>query len=336
MVASKAKLTFALILACSVFASEAKAQFDGPRIYWPLPKNTNLLSTTIIRGDLNASFSNFTRVDPSVDFDTDLLSLSYTRSQPIFGRTTYFTLVVPAARAELDAQPVGFTGSTSSQGFADPSLSVTMNIFGAPGLKAKEYIRYDLGTVVNLGVMQTFPLGEYGSNKRVNVGSNQFKTRIHLPMIQNLSFMLPEAPWAPGQRTTLEVIPSVTFLTDNGDTNGQTLSQDPVFAIEAHLTRDLTKRTFISLDFTWLYGGAPTLTDNDTGLVTSEGEGLNTQMLGLTVGFEVNDEINLLISHMQTFEEGSEPFTLEGAMTRVMLIYSWHDVLNRVKEFHGK
>ena len=58
------------------------AQLDGPRTYWALPKNLNILSVHAINAKVNASVNNLSFVNPSVTVDNNLYMLSYTRSQP--------------------------------------------------------------------------------------------------------------------------------------------------------------------------------------------------------------------------------------------------------------
>ena len=58
---------------------------------------------------------------------------------------------------------------------------------------------------------------------------------------------------------------------------------------------------------------------------------INSQLLGATFGYTLNDNMSLMITHMQTFAEESGDFTLTGSLTKVFFTYSWHDVLNRVQ-----
>jgi len=93
-------------------------------------------------------------------------------------------------------------------------------------------------------------------------------------------------PWVPGRRTTLEVLPAVWFFSDNNDYVGQNLSTDPMFQLEAHLTRDLTEHFWASLDTTWMVGGKSTV-----GGVA--GDSLNNLGVGFTLGYQINDNISL-------------------------------------------
>ena len=75
-----------LILVDSLAPIPAFAAFDGPRVYWPLPKNTNILSTHMIRGAANASLTNWTHMlttaeeDDGQSLEASLTKISFTWS----------------------------------------------------------------------------------------------------------------------------------------------------------------------------------------------------------------------------------------------------------------
>ena len=194
-------------------------------------------------------------------------------------------------------------------------------------MKAKEYIRYDLGWSVNLGVNLTAPTGSYDESESLNVGSDQWKSRVSMPILRSLG------AWVPGRRTTLEIMPSATFFGSGPTTGALEIDQDPLYGLELHLTRDVTQKAFVSLDFTWLEGGEETTLDASSGVELGESEGIDAKLIGATFGFEVNDHLNVFISHMQTIDEEADGVSLEGSLTKFLFSWSWHDVLERVRNF---
>ncbi len=323
------RILVAAALASALFGGAAAAQFDGARVYWPLPKNTNIISGTYLSGTANATWSNWSRVEPQFDVRTDLFFLGLTRVQPIFGRTTFWQLLVPAATIDTSSTLPGGVGEEFANGLGDVSLGGTINLFGAPALKAKEFVRYDLGWSVNFGVQVTAPTGDYDEDEMLNVGSDQWKTRLSMPIVRSLG------AWVPGRRTTLEVMPTATFFGNDPRSGDIEIDQDPLYGLEVHLTRDITQQAFVSLDFSWLEGGEEARKDPATGAVLDETAGVDAKLLGATLGFEVNDHLNLFVTHMQTVSEDSNSLNLSGSLTKVLLSWSWHDVLERVREFRG-
>lgn len=318
--------TIALTLALA--STPATAAFDGPRVYWPLPKNTNIVTGLRIGGTANASWSNWNAIQPNVDISSETYLLNYIRVQPVLGRTIYWQALLPAATLDTSsALPVDGADSFVN-GIGDPALGATVNLYGAPEMMAKHWLRHDLDLSVNLGLLATLPLGEYDGDETLNVGSNQWKTRLSLPIVKSLN------EWVPGRRTTLELMPAVVLFGDNDEAGDNRIEQDPLYSVELHLTRDLTEESFISLDYTLLDGGEETFVDRASGTTVRDGDGLDASLVGATLGWTVNDNMQLFVTHMQTLSESSDDdVSLEGSLTKVTISWSWHDVLERVRRF---
>jgi hypothetical protein len=59
--------------------------------------------------------------------------------------------------------------------------------------------------------------------------------------------------------TTFELVPSITFFTDNDETDGSaSVGQAPLFRLEGHATHNLNPRLWVSLDGLYNYGAATT------------------------------------------------------------------------------
>jgi hypothetical protein len=126
------------------------------------------------------------------------------------------------------------------------------------------------------------PIGEYDSSQQLNIGQNRWYGRIGLPIVWQLE------PWLPGRRTTLEFLPAVWFFGENDDYVGRTLKTDPLFQLDAHLTRDFTERFRGAVDMSWYYGGEATV----NGVA---GAKLNDVGVGFTLGYQSNDNLNLTV-----------------------------------------
>lgn len=319
-------LLLSLLLMCTAF--NVHAAFDGARVYWPLPKNTNILAGHLIKGTANASWSNWSAIQPNVDIHSDIYLLTYTRVQPVFGRTTYWQTALPMGTTNTSSNLPIDTQDTFTNGLGDPSLGATFNLYGSPALKAKDFVRHEQDLSINLGVNVTAPWGQYDNDESLNIGSNQWKTRISAPIVKSVG------AWVPGTRTTLEIMPSVMLFGDNDEAQGGKIEQDPLYGVEIHVTRDITQNAFISLDYTWLKGGEEKLT-SPNGSSLRESNGIDATLMGVTLGFEVNDNLRLFVTHMQTISEGNDSFVLEGSLTKLTLSWSWHDVLEKVRTFRN-
>lgn len=317
----------AVAIALSLSATMAHAEFDGPRTYWSLPQNTNIVSAHYVSGVANVAWTNWSRVQPNVDLDTTVFLVGYTRVQPIFGRTVFWQATLPSATIRTSSVLPVPTNDTFVNGLGDLAIGGTMNLYGAPGMRARDWVRNDLDLEVNLGASIHAPTGQYDADEALNVGSNQWKARVSLPIVKSIG------QWVPGKRTTLEIMPAVMLFGDNNNAQGNRIKQDPLYSVEAHLTRDLMEGLFLSLDYTWLEGGEETFKDRDTGVVTGTSRGVDANLMGATLSFEINDNFRLFLTHMQTLGEKRSGLTMEGSLTKISFTWSWHDILQRVRDF---
>ena len=324
----KAIIIFLVIIS----SAKLSAQLDGARTYWPLPKNLNILSAHVINGNANASLNSLSFINPSVTVENNLYMLTYTRSQPIFGRTFYSTLILPAgninATVNLNPQGPAATSETFFQhGFGDIVWSNTINLLGAEGLMIKDFVRHENKTLIYFQSAITFPTGQYEEGNPINIGSNQFKYKFGLPMVQRLGKMVD------GQRMSLEIFPSYTLLGNNKEFQGQEVKQKGMFALETHLTRDITSKGFLSLDYSYLSGGSTEFISKETGMLVKEQAAQNAHLIGATVGFNINDRLNLFLTHNQTFSSGNNNVSLDGTVTKLTLSWSFHDFQEKFKSY---
>jgi len=161
------------------------------------------------------------------------------------------------------------------------------------------------------------PIGEYDNTSPINIGQNRWYGRIGTPVVWQIG------SWVPGKRTTFEVLPALWFFTDNNDFLGLTLETEPMYQIEAHLTRDFMERVWGSLNFISYSGGKATLDG-------VEGSALNNVGVGGTVGYEVNENMQFNISYTSTINDNAaEDLKMDGF--RITLLYGWHPLVESMR-----
>jgi len=321
-----------LVLLLLIITSNLYAQFDGPRTYWALPKNLNILSAHMVNGNVNASLNNVTFINPDVVAENNLYMLTYTRSQPLFGRTFYSTIIIPAgnikATANLDPQgPVATSETLFQHGFGDIIWSNTINILGAEGLMIKDFLRHENKTLVYFQTAISFPTGQYEEGNPINIGSNQYKFKLGLPIVQHLG------KFVDGQRMSLEVFPSYTILGDNKEFQAQEINQKGMFILESHLTKDITKSAFLSFDYSFMSGGSAEFISKETGTLIKKQNAQSAHLIGATVNLKISDQLNLFLTHNQTFSSGSDNLSLDGSVTKLTLSFSFHDFQEKFNNF---
>jgi hypothetical protein len=113
--------------------------------------------------------------------------------------------------------------------------------------------------------------------------------------------------------------PSVWFFGDNDDFVGQNLETDPMFQVEAHLTRDFTEHFWGSLDTVWITGGKSTINGQS-------GSSLDNIGLGYTLGYQITENIQLTFAYAATIND-SDPGDLQMDGFRISFIFGWHPLI---------
>ena len=295
-----------------------------PRFYWKSLAGAN--AVPVIYQSLSG---NANPMDPadlvSADaaIDANVAMVGYAKMLPLFDRTLTLAVLEPVGRISGETTVAGRSYNQSANGFGDPMLEVGYNLIGPKAImNIPDMLRYEPKLSLDLIVDVVFPIGEYDSDEALNLGMNRWYGRVGAPIVWQIG------PWVPGRRTTFEVFPSVWFFSDNNDYVGQTLSTDPKFQLEAHLTRDFTEHFWGSLDTTYLAGGKSSL----NGVA---GDSLNTLGVGFTLGYQINDNISLTGGYMATVND-SDPEDLKMDGFRLSFTYGWHKIVEGQKRLKSE
>jgi hypothetical protein len=291
-----------------------------PRFYWKSLAGAN--AVPVIYQSLNG---NANPMDPArvvsadADIDANVVIAGYAKMLPLFDRTLTLAILEPMGRISGEATVAGQLYNQDATGFGDPMVEAGINLIGPKAIRTiPDLLRYEPKFSLDLIVDVAFPVGEYDSDQPLNLGQNRWYGRVGAPIVWQIG------PWVPGRRTTLEVLPSVWLFSDNTDyVGGHTLSTDPMFQVEAHLTRDFTEHFWGSLDTTWLTGG-------ESSVDGSAGDSLNNLGVGATLGYQINDNLSLTVGYMATVND-SEPTDLQMDGFRFSLTYGWHKIVEGQK-----
>jgi hypothetical protein len=120
------------------------------------------------------------------------------------------------------------------------------------------------------------------------------------------------------------MLPALWFFSDNNEYHGgKTLKTDPIFQVEGHLTRDFTEGFWGSLDGVWATGGQASIDG-------VQGEKLNNLGFGFTLGYQLNENIQLTTTYLATVND-EEPTDLRMDGFRLSFTYGWHKVIEGMK-----
>jgi hypothetical protein len=202
-------------------------------------------------------------------------------------------------------------------------LEFNINILGPKAQKnIPDTLRYEPGFSVDLLADLALPIGEYDSDQQLNIGQNRWYGRVGMPVIWQLG------DWVPGRRTTLELLPAVWFFGNNTDYVGQTLKTDPMFQLDAHVSRDFTEQLWGALDLVWYNGGQATV----NGVA---GEKLNNVGVGFTLGYQVNSNLGLTFGYKSTINDNA-PGDLKMDAFMISLVYGWHPMIEGMRRLKSE
>ena len=313
---ARQRLALATIVVLGVLCPlQAQAQ---ARFYWKTLSGAN--AVPLILESLSGNTNPF---DPShtvmagANFGATLALAGYAQTFTLYDRSAMAAVILPMGRVAGDASLSGKSASLSASGFGDPMIEFDFNVIGPRAQKnLPDLLRFEPKFSVDLLADLAVPIGEYDSSTPLNLGQNRWYGRVGAPTIAQLG------SWVPGRRTTLEFIPAVWLFGTNDDYVGQTMTTDPLFQLEAHLTRDLTERFWASFDGAWYSGGKATVDG-------VPGKKLDNLGFGLTLGNQINQSVLLTFSYKSTVNDDA-PDDLRMDVFSIALITGWHPLIEGV------
>jgi len=316
---------FCAILAISLSSVTAFAVDDGARAYWKGREGSTVISFQYLNLDMQASeaqqFDPGSYIYPNSDAQADIVVASWARHMTIFDKPSSLSVSLAGGSVQADIgasyiAPVAF--SQSSSGYADPTIQFDMNLFGTPKLKSNvDLYNYEPTWTVDAAIMMAVPIGEYESDKLVNMGLNRWWGRLALPLTYHFGV------FSPGYKGSFELTPSVWIFDNNDDFMGQNLENDPLWQLESHLTQDFTRTFYGSIDLLYRSGFQSEIDG------TKMGEELDIGDLGFTLNYQANDNLNLRTSYSSNIFGDNN---IDNSIIRFQIIYAWHPQMESAKK----
>ena len=247
----------------------APAQELEPRSYANTPVGMNFVIAGYGYTKGSVVFAPTARLTDA-EVETHAAILAYARSLDFFGLSGKLAVIVPAAHASGSAARAGQLEEREVTGLADPRFRLSVNFYGAPALTLEEFAGYEQDLIIGATLEVAPPLGQYDSDKLLNLGTNRWSIRPEIGLSKALG------------RFTLELAGAVTFFTPNDDfLGGRTLTQDPVYSVQGHVVYEFGRGFWGALDATYYAGGRTKIDGKGE-------EGLEHVRIGVTVAIPVN------------------------------------------------
>jgi hypothetical protein len=309
------------------FSGTALAVDDGARAYWKGRDGTNAISFQYLNLNLQASdtvqFDPAHFIYPNADVEANVMIATWARHMTLFNRPSVLSVNLAAGSVDVAVDtsltPPGFLPPSpgpslhqSASGYADPSVQLDVNLVGTtPLISNVQLANYEPTWTVDAAVMLAFPVGEYDEDKLVNMGLNRWWGRIAFPVKYHFGV------FSPGYMSSFELIPSVWIFDENDDFLGQTLDNDPMWQIEAHLTQDFTRTFYGSLDLLFRQGFQSEISGVELGDEIDIGD------FGFTLNFHITDNAAIRTSYSSNVFGDKN---LDTSLIRIQFVYGWHQL----------
>jgi outer membrane putative beta-barrel porin/alpha-amylase len=233
----------------ALMATPALAQDLEPRAYSASPTGTTFLVLGVGRSNGGV----FT--DPSVPFDDvkatiGIATVGAGRTFDLFSRTALVVAALPYGRGHASGRIEETTREATRVGWADVRGKLSVNLFGGRALRAQEFAQASpRGTIVGVSLSVVAPTGQYHADRLVNLGSNRWSYK-------------PEAGISVAAgRWTFDGYSGVWLFGRNDEFfPGRSLrEQDPVFALQGHVSYTVRRQFWVAFDGTWYTGGTSTV-----------------------------------------------------------------------------
>ncbi len=232
-----------LAMGMTLLGATAQAQILEPRLYRNAPVGLNAVAFgySFSRGSLE--------FDPALPIEGaggngSVVPLAYVRTFGLFKKSAKLEVVVPIGWGHYGGFLEGEFRTRDLGGIADPSFRLSVNLFGAPALAARDFKDFQQKTVVGVSLQVRPPLGTYDPDRLLNLGTNRWMVRPELGVSHQ---------W---RRWFFELAATVWLFTKNDDFfGGQTLEQQRLSAFKGSVIRSFRPGLWAALSLGYGTGG---------------------------------------------------------------------------------
>lgn len=243
--------SFAPLLFISILAVPCHAQDIEPRRWSHLPLGSNFAGVAYAYTEGDIFFNPVQRIEDG-EFEMNTAAFKYIHAFEILGKSARVDLAQYYQSGSWSGLINGVPATAERDGWADTALRFAVDLCGAPPLAGQEFIDYRKAahceTIVGVGLVMTFPTGEYFEDKLINLGTNRFSFTPQFGVVHT------RGKW------TTELSTSVSFFTDNDEFfNGKEHHEDPYLIGQGHLIYTFMPGLWLGASLGYGYGGESTI-----------------------------------------------------------------------------
>src|SRR5664279_2192211 len=238
----------AALYAIAICAQVLTAQDLAPRAYTVTPLRANAITLTY--GFYDGSLL-FNGVIPATNatgkYNVPVVSLYH--SFKMFGQLANGVAALPYAVGNFTGDLAGNQVQIHRSGLVDSTYRLAVNLKGGPALEPPEFHKWQQKTIIGVSLKMIAPTGQYDPAKVINWGGNRWAFKPELGYSYRTG------------KIVMDAYGGVWFYTTNPNffTGQNRKSEQPIGAIEGHLSYDWRLRTWVSLDGNFWFGGTTSL-----------------------------------------------------------------------------
>lgn len=254
------KLRSAVMFCCLCIALTrlCEAQSLSPRAYVTVPVHSNAVTLTYSLNAGNVVFNDLPVTNSSGRIGSEIAS--YFHTFDCFGRSANVTVLLPYEVGHFKGDVNGVHEEIYRSGIGAVAARVSVNLFGAPAMNLEEFRRWKQKTVLGASLTVQTPTGQYDGVRLINIGQHRWAFKPELGFSRRFGHWL------------LDAYGSAWFYTANddffsnapGSTGANRQTQEPMGAVELHLSYDIKPRMWVSVDGNYWHGGTTSLNGVET------------------------------------------------------------------------
>jgi hypothetical protein len=226
------------------------AQDLAPRAYVITPIHTNAITLVYSYYGGNVLFDGTAPIT-GASASTNTPTATLYHSLDFFGRSSNVTVSLAYGIGTFKGTILGAEKSAYRSGLLDLIFRFSVNLKGGPAMNDEEMRKWKQKTIIGMSLKVLAPTGQYDPTKLVNWSANRWAFKPELGYSHRWGHWVLDGYAAAWFYTT-----NPEFFSRNPIYPGtRSQSENPVAALEGHLSYDIKPRLWLSLDGNFWHGG---------------------------------------------------------------------------------
>lgn len=264
-----------------------RAQDLSPRAYLITPRGSHALTVGDIFNDGNLRFEGTVPITGATG-RLNMPNVTYYRSLSFFGRSANATATLAYGKGTFKGTIAEAEVEAPRSGLFDSVFRFSVNLKGAPAMQLGEFARWQQKTLLGASLKVVAPTGQYDPTKLINLGGNRWAFKPELGLSRRFGHWVLDGYGAVWLFTA-----NPEFFSRNAYYAGvRQQTQDPIWALETHLSYDFKPRLWVSLDGNFWYGGRTSLDGSENPATLQK-----SSRIGVTASFPLTRRQSLKVAY---------------------------------------